>query len=319
MIDSTHTELSIRQQCQLLSVSRSTLYYKAKPACDDTNLANEIHALWLAMPFYGYRRLTAELRRQGVGINGKRVLRLMRDMKIEALYPKPRTTLKTRGHKIYPYLLKELEINRPNQVWATDITYLKMPLGFAYLVALIDVHSRYIVAWRLSNTLDTSFCLEMLEDGLKSGCPEILNTDQGCQFTSEAWVNRVQEAGIEVSMDGKGRWVDNVIMERFWRTLKHEHFSVHCFEDLAEARHSIGDFINIYNNRRLHQSLGYRTPSEAHGLTLSPGRFPATPQNSKFCGLVDNSIEFPTGSTTSTTTLFTNTFLKETEGKIHLN
>jgi putative transposase len=316
MIDQTYTNLSVRQQCQLLSVNRSTLYYKTKPVFDDADLANEIHTLWLEMPFYGYRRLTAELKRQGADVNGKRVLRLMRDMKIEALYPKPRTSLKAPGHKIYPYLLKELEINRPNQVWATDITYLKMPEGFAYLVALIDVHSRYIVGWRLSNTLDTSFCLEMLEDSLMNGAlPEILNTDQGCQFTSEAWVNRVKEAGIQVSMDGKGRWVDNVIMERFWRTLKHEHFLLHSFEDLREARASIGEFINLYNDRRLHQSLGYRTPAEAHGLVKA---LPAKPQFSKFCGFVDNSDELPTGST-KTTTIFINNFLKETEGKIHLN
>lgn len=240
MVERPHEHLSIRQQCLLLGVNRSTLYYQAVDFVEETALANEIHDLWQEMPFYGYRRVTAELRRRGYIINAKRVIRLMREMNLQALYPRPRTTLRTAKDPIYPYLLKGLEINRPNEVWATDITYLKMPVGFAYLVALIDVYSRYILTWRLSNTMDTLFCLEMLEEALRKACPEILNTDQGSQFTSCAWIHRVEEAGIRVSMDGKGRWVDNVIIERFWRTLKHEHVFLQGLEDLRQARRSIG-------------------------------------------------------------------------------
>jgi len=266
MIEMNHESLSIRRQCSLLEVNRSTLYYEAVEAAEDTRVANEIHELWLEVPFYGYRRITAELRRRGSSINPKRVLRLMREMNLQALYPRPKTTIRSSKDQIYPYLLRGLEINRPNQVWATDITYIKMPVGFAYLVALIDVHSRYVVSWRLSNTMDTHFCLEMLEEALLYAYPEILNTDQGSQFTSCDWIGRVKGAGILVSMDGKGRWVDNVIIERFWRTLKHEHVLLHSFENLRQARQSIGSFIELYNNRRLHQSLGYRTPAEIYGL-----------------------------------------------------
>ena len=233
----------------------------------DVQLANEIHEIWLEMPFYGYRRITAELRRRGYVINEKRVIRLMKEMNIQALYPRPRTTIKAAKDPIYPYLLKDLEITRPNQVWATDLTYIKMPVGFAYLVALIDVQSRYVLSWRLSNTMDTLFCLEMLEDALiRYPHPDILNTDQGSQFTSHEWTRRVKEADIQISMDGKGRWVDNVIIERFWRTIKHEHILLHSFEDLREARWSIERFINLYNQKRLHQSLGYKTPAEVYGI-----------------------------------------------------
>lgn len=265
MIDHHHASLSVRQQCSLLCLNRSTLYYEPVPLAEDSAMANEIHAIWQEMPFYGYRRITAELKRRSYDVNGKRVSRLMREMKISALYPRPRTSIRAPGHKIYPYLLNDLVIERPNQVWATDITYLKMSSGFAYLVALIDIYSRFIVAWRLSNTMDTHFCLEMLEEALVVGCPEILNTDQGSQFTSESWIKRVESAGIHVSMDGKGRWVDNITIERFWRTLKHEHFLLHSFENLIQARESIAGFIKLYNFRRLHQSLGYQTPAEVYG------------------------------------------------------
>jgi putative transposase len=289
MINMNHESLSVRQQSTLLQVNRSTLYYHANPALEDTQLANEIHELWFEMPFYGYRRVTAELKRRGYKINQKRVLRLMREMNLQALYPRPRTTIRAAKDKVYPYLLKELVINRPNQVWATDMTYIKMPVGFAYLVALIDVHSRYVVAWRLSNTMDIHFCLEMLGEALSYTSPEILNTDQGSQFTSHDWISRVQGSGILVSMDGKGRWVDNIIIERFWRTLKHEHVLLHSFEDLRQARRSIGDFINLYNHRRLHQSLGYQTPAEVYGLAvLEKHQKLSKPQFSRPDGYVDN-------------------------------
>ncbi|MBT5389595.1 MAG: IS3 family transposase [Alphaproteobacteria bacterium] len=290
MVDFNSVRLSVRQQCQILSVNRSTLYYKPQNVSDakDTSLSNDIHQLWLEMPFYGYRRITHELRRQDHDINEKKVLRLMREMNIQALYPKPRTTIRDTGHKLYPYLLKGLEVTAPNQVWATDITYLKLSSGFGYLVALIDVYSRYIIAWRVSNTMDTFFCLEMLEEALAYGSPEILNTDQGSQFTSKDWITRVEEAGVKVSMDGKGRWVDNVIIERFWRSLKHEHFLLHSFDNLAKVRQSLKEYIALYNHRRLHQSLGYKTPADVHGISLVGGRHPEKPHFSKPAGYVDN-------------------------------
>jgi putative transposase len=285
MIETNHKNLSIRRQSALLQINRSTLYYEPIEAVDDTHLANEIHEIWLGMPFYGYRRVTAELRRRSYRINEKRVLRLMREMNMQALYPGPKTTVRFSKDVAYPYLLNGLEVVRPNQVWATDITYIKMPVGFAYLVALIDVHSRYVIAWRLSNTMDTHFCLEMLDTALSYARPEILNTDQGSQFTSRDWIERVEGFGILVSMDGKGRWVDNIIIERFWRTLKYEHVLLHSFEDLRQARRSIGEFINLYNFKRLHQSLGYRPPAEVYGYgqeSLSK------PQFSRPDGYVDN-------------------------------
>jgi len=289
MIEITQRDLSIRQQCTLLKVNRSTLYYRGADQGIDGQLANEIHEIWLEMPFYGYRRITAELRRRGYVINQKRVIRLMKEMNIQALYPRPRTTVRAAKDPIYPYLLKDLEINRPNQVWATDLTYIKMPVGFAYLVALIDVCSRYVVSWRLSNTMDTHFCLEMLEEALRYACPEIINSDQGSQFTSYEWTKRVKEVGVKISMDGKGRWVDNIIIERFWRTVKHEHVLLHSFEDLREARRSIGNFINLYNHKRLHQSLGYKTPAEVYGIEVAEEqKNVAKPQFSRPDGYVDN-------------------------------
>lgn len=265
MIVSFHEKLSVRQQCDLLSVNRTHFYYHPKEVQSDTDLANEIHEIWMEMPFYGYRRITAELQRREVQVNHKRILRIMQEMNIKALYPGPKTSKRNPEHKIYPYLLKNLVITEPDQVWATDITYIKMPLGFVYLVALIDVYSRYIVGWRLCNTLDVGFCLEMLEESLKNGgVPDILNTDQGSQFTSGPWITRVQGAGIKVSMDGKGAWVDNVFIERFWRTIKYEHILLYSFETIRELRRSIGSFIEMYNRRRLHQSLGYKTPAEVY-------------------------------------------------------
>lgn len=264
MIDSSIKNLSIREQCALLSVNRSTFYYTG---CStslklDTEIANDIHAIWMEKPFYGYRKITAELRRKGHFANGKKVLRLMNEMNIEAIYPRPRTSIRALEHKIYPYLLKGLTINRPNQVWSTDITYLKMSGGFVYLVALIDVFSRYIISWKLSNTLDVSFCLDMLVDAFNGYQPEILNTDQGCQFTSEAWVTAVQNAGVKVSMDGKGRWADNIFIERFWRTLKYEFVFLENISAVVDLRQGLSRYIPFYNNYRLHQSLGYKTPAE---------------------------------------------------------
>lgn len=264
MIDIHHEHISIRQQCAVLGVNRSSFYYAPTLVAEDTDLANEIHEVWLGIPSYGYRKITEELRRRGYLINSKKVLRLMRDMKIQAIYPKPKTSLRSPGNPIFPYLLRGVDICRPNQVWATDITYIKMPVGFAYLVAIIDVYSRYVLSWRLSNAMDTHFCLEMLEEALQKAIPDIINTDQGSQFTSYEWIAKVQASGAKVSMDGKGRWADNIYIERFWRSLKHEHVLLHSYEDLRQARSSIGGYMKVYNHRRLHQGLGYKTPAEVY-------------------------------------------------------
>lgn len=265
MIDLKHETLSIRRQCDLLSIARSNLYYRHTLTVDESLLANEIHELWMDMPYYGYRRITAELHRRGYLINHKKVLGMMRDMRIQALYPKHRTTFNNPDHKKYPYLLHNVKIERPNQVWATDITYIKMPNGFMYLIGIIDVYSRFLVAWSFSNTMETQFCLEALDSALATGQkPDILNTDQGCQFTSQAWIAQVEKNGIKVSMDGKGRWADNIVIERFWRTLKYEHVLLYGFNSIKVARKSIGSFIETYNYRRLHQSLNYQTPAEVY-------------------------------------------------------
>lgn len=267
MIDVENNNLSIRRQCEVLGIWRSNLYYQPVCAQDESILANEIHELWLDMPYYGYRKITAELQRRGYEVNHKRILRIMQDMCIQAIYPKPKTSICRAEHKIYPYLLRDLKIDRPNHVWETDITYIKMREGFMYLVAVIDVFSRFLIEWSFSNTMDTHFCTEMLKQALQKGkTPIILNTDQGSQFTSEDWINQVEQNGIQISMDGKGRWADNIFIERFWRTLKYEHVLLHGFETVNKARSSIKQFIDTYNYTRLHQSLGYKTPAEVYLL-----------------------------------------------------
>lgn len=260
MIELSNKKLSVRQQCRLLEVNRSVVYYKGKRAVDESEIMNRIHEIWLKFPVYGYRRITKALQDEEYDINRKRVCRLMKLMNLEALYAKPKLSDPQPGHKIYPYLLKGLIIDRPNQVWCTDITYVKMPQGFVYLVAIIDVYSRYIVSWRLSTSLDTAFCLDMLRSAFCMGIPEILNTDQGCQFTSIDWINMVEGVGVKVSMDGKGRWVDNIPIERFWRTLKQENIFLKAYETVAEVRQGIKEFIELYNEERLHSSIGYASP-----------------------------------------------------------
>src|SRR5215472_14615537 len=225
LVDRNHSGLSVRRQCQLLGVARSGIYRPPPAANDDDEpaLMRRIDELFTTWPFLGSRRMTAMLRAEGSAVNRKRVQRLMRKMGIAALGPKPRTTTPAPGHKIYPYLLRDLEIGRPNQVWAADITYIPVGRGFLYLVAVIDWASRAVLAWRLSNTMDTSFCVSALEEALaRFGKPEIFNTDQGSQFTSAAFTGTLMAAGIKISMDGRGRWMDNVFIERLWRSLKYE-------------------------------------------------------------------------------------------------
>jgi putative transposase len=258
-------ELSVRCQCELLGVNRSRLYYQALEArLDDVMLLNEIRDIWMRRPFYGYRRITKELQAMGHAVNRKRVQRLMQLGGIEALYAKPKTSLKNKAHAVHPYLLKGLQIERPNQAWQVDITYLRMQNGFMYLTAIIDVYSRYVVGWSLSNTLDTQSCLDALTMSLTHVKPDIVNSDQGCQFTSEGWVNALKEAAIKISMTGKGRCLDNIYIERFWRSFKQEEFYLHDYETVSQLKRAIKAYIEFYNHERWHQSLNYKRPVDLY-------------------------------------------------------
>jgi putative transposase len=254
--------LSVRRQCELLGLSRSSLYYEpAGETPENLRMMRMIDEQYTARPFYGSRRMTRWLIEHGEEVNRKRVQRLMRTMGLEAIYPRPRTSTAGTGHKVYPYLLRGVAIERADQVWSTDITYVPMASGFMYLAAVIDWYSRYVISWRLSNTLDGSFCLEMLEEALRSGTPEVFNTDQGVQFTAAAWTGRLEGAGVAVSMDGRGRALDNVFVERLWRSVKYEDIYIRGYDSVPELHAGLGRYFGFYNDERLHQSLGYRTPA----------------------------------------------------------
>ena len=263
MIDPEQPELSVRRQCELLRVSRSGLYYEPEPTSpDELALMRRIDELHLKYPFYGSRKLSDVLRKEGREANRKRIQRLMRLMGLEAMVPKPNTSEPHPDHVKYPYLLRGLAISRVNQVWATDITYIPMKAGFVYLVAIMDWYSRRVLSWRLSNTLDTSFCVDALEEAFERfGQPEIFNTDQGSQFTSDDFTTPLRDRGIAISMDGKGRCLDNVFVERLWRSVKYEEVYLHAYADVAEARAGIGRYLAFYNDERAHQALGYQTPA----------------------------------------------------------
>jgi putative transposase len=257
--------LSITRQCRLLGISRSSLYYQPKGTSDeDLKVMKLIDRQYLATPFYGSRKISAWLGSQGHHVNRKRVRRLMRLMGIRAIYRRPRTSKPAPGNKIYPYLLRDVKITRPDQVWASDITYIPMAKGFMYLMAVIDVYSRYVLSWKLSNTMDVQFCTEVLEEALSRGKPEIFNTDQGSQFTSAAFTGLLAQNGIKISMDGKGSYNDNLFIERLWRTVKYEEVYLKAYNNGKEARISLGKFFNFYNNERLHQALDYQTPAEMY-------------------------------------------------------
>jgi putative transposase len=262
MLDRDHPTLSIRGQCRLLGIARSGVYRPASAGDgEDLALMRRIDALFTAWPFLGSRRMAAMLRAEGQRVSRKRVRRLMRLMGIAALGPKPKTTKPAPEHKIFPYLLRDLVIDRPNQVWAADITYIPIGRGFLYLVAIIDWASRAVLAWRLSNTVDVAFCIDALDEALaRFGRPEIFNTDQGSQFTSAAFTGRLADADILISMDGRGRWLDNVFIERLWRSLKYEDVYLKGYADGREARAGIAGWIGFYNGRRPHQALAGRTP-----------------------------------------------------------
>jgi putative transposase len=255
-----HPKLSVRRQCELLGLNRSTLYYPLGSESDE-NLAlmRQLDEQYLKTPCYGSRKMAKLL-----GVNRKRAQRLMRKMGLEAVYPKPKTSRAAPGHKIFPYLLRGLKIQRPNQVWSADVTYLPLRQGFMYLVAVLDWYSRYVVAWRLSNTLETHFCVAALEEALRVGTPEIFNTDQGAQFTAAAFVKRVQASGAKVSMDGRGRALDNVFVERLWRTVKYEDVYLRDYETAKSLQAGLLRYFTFYNDERLHQSLDYQVPSAVH-------------------------------------------------------
>jgi putative transposase len=264
-IDPEHPELSIRRQCELLELNRASWYYEPVPESAE-NLAwmRRIDEQYLATPFFGSRQMTVWFQRQGYVINRKRVQRLMRLLSLEAIYPKPRTTRRGAGQPIYPYLLRDLTITRPDQVWGADITYVPLRHGFLYLVAILDWYSRYVVAWRLSNTLEGSSCQECLDEALARGQPEIFNTDQGVQFTSEAFTSRLQAHGIAISMDGRGRALDNVFVERLWRTVKYEEVYLKDYATVWQAEEGLAAYFRFYDEERPHSRLGNRTPAEVY-------------------------------------------------------
>jgi putative transposase len=266
MIESRHSELSINEQCELLGLPRSTYYYEPQTENEENlklmRLLDELH---LNRPFYGSRQLTRSLRRSGYEVNRKRVRRLMQVMGIEAIYPKPRTTCPGDNHVVYPYLLDGLPITRPNQVWCSDITYIPMELGFLYLVAIMDWFSRYVITWEVSNSLDAEFCVVALEHALSTfGPPEIFNTDQGSQFTSQDFTGVLLGKKIRISMDGRGRAFDNIFIERLWRTVKYEEVYLRSYNDGFEARRGLAQYFPFYNTERPHSSLGGCTPKEVY-------------------------------------------------------
>jgi len=272
LVDHDDQVLPVVAQCRLLRVARSSLYYRPAPvSADDLAVMRRMDELHLAWPFYGSRRMTAVLRREGWPVNRKRIKRLMRIMALEAIYQKPNTSRKHPDHKVYPYLLRGLVIDRPNQVWCADITYIPMAKGFVYLVAVMDWFSRRVLAWRVSITLETDFCVEALRDAMdRHGQPEIFNTDQGVQFTSAAFLGELETMDVRISMDGKGRFLDNIFIERLWRSLKYEEVFIKAYGSVPEARIGIGEWLRFYNDERPHQALDYRTPTAVfHGAAYN--------------------------------------------------
>ena len=285
MIERFHQGISIRRQCELLGLNRSSYYYQ--PHCAEsiadivsvhipdpaTDTAENlrymvlIDQLYMKRPFYGSRRMATALKQMGCCVNRKRIQRLMRQMGIQAIYPKPRLSLNEKEHKIYPYLLRDICVDRVDQVWCADITYIALRQGFMYLVAILDWYSRYVLSWQLSNTLDTAFCLEALDEALRIGVPEIFNTDQGSQFTSVAFTGRLKEADVKISMDGRGRVFDNIFIERLWRSLKYEDIYIRDYQTVLELSAGLDRYFRFYNHQRPHQALEDKTPAMVyHGF-----------------------------------------------------
>lgn len=268
------SNLSIKRQCELLKMNRSSYYYQAVPVSEaDLELMKLIDELHLERPTLGSRTMVDRLEDKGHKVCRERVQRLRRLMGIEAIYPKPKTSLGNKQHKVYPYLLKTVKVERANQVWVTDITYIPMQRGYCYLVAIMDLYSRKILSWRLSNTMDTRFCIAALKEALsKYPKPDIFNSDQGAQFTSNDFTKVLKEHAIQISMDGKGRWIDNVFIERFWRSLKYEQVYLHAYENLKQAKQLIGNYITDYNQCRRHSSLNRQTPQKVYTHSMNKQR-----------------------------------------------
>ena len=275
LIEPHHPQISIARQCELLGLPRSTYYYHSQEESpQNLHLMRLLDEKYTDTPYYGIRRMTAWLRNEGYNVNHKRVARLLRKMGLEAIYPKPRTTVPHPEHRIYPYLLRGVEVNRTNQVWSTDITYIRLHSGFIYLVVVMDWYSRYVLSWSLSITMDVSFCLEALNDALSRAQPEIFNSDQGAQFTSTDFTGRFESAGIRISMDGRGRALDNVFIERLWRTVKYEEVYLKDYRTPREAAQQLETFFIRYNEHRQHSSLGYQTPATVYA-GKARGTFPS--------------------------------------------
>lgn len=272
-IDFAHPTLSVRRQCELLGISRSQLYYEPVPeTAENLHLMRLIDEQYLKTPFWGSRNMTAYLRRQGQVVNRKRIQRLLRKMGLEGISPGPSTSRPAPGHAVYPYLLKDVLIERPNQVWSSDITYVPLGRGYLYLVAVMDWYSRLVMSWRLSNSLDVEFCLEALDEALQQGRPAIFNTDQGAQFTSREFTARLESASIEISMDGRGRALDNVFIERLWRSVKYEDIYLKEYATGADCQTGLRSYFQFYCHERPHQGLDFHTPWEVHHSLPSPSR-----------------------------------------------
>jgi putative transposase len=269
-IDGNNNQLSISRQCELIGLSRSSRYYKAVAVDKETlALMNAIDRKYTELPFYGILKMTVAMNEQGFNVNHKKIARLMRLMGIHAIYAEPKLSISDHNHHIYPYLLTDVSIISANHVWSTDITYVPMHKGFMYCVAVIDWYSRYVIAWNISNTQDANFCLSVLNEALRFETPKIFNTDQGSQFTSTLFTQRLQDAKIGISMDGRGRALDNVFIERLWRSLKYEDLYLHNYSDTTALRDGMTKYFEFYNHRRYHQALNYKTPAEVyfHGLS----------------------------------------------------
>jgi len=266
LVEKDHQELSVRRQCEILAFNRSSLYYKPTGLSEeDRNILEEMDRIYLDFPYYGSRRMSRALKRRGYDVGRHKTRHLMRILGVEAIYPRKRLSIPDQEHQIYPYLLRDVTIDRPNIAWAADITYIRLKHGFVYLVAVMDLYSRYIVSWEISTSLEPAFCGAALKAALGKGRPEYFNTDQGSQFTSKEFTSILKEEKIRISMDGKGCVIDNIFIERFWRTLKYEEVYAKCYESVADCKRSLGEYIERYNRERLHQSLKeYDTPFEAY-------------------------------------------------------
>lgn len=265
MIEAQHPQISVSRQCAVLGLARSSFYYRKRPESElNRTLMNLIDEQYTKTPFYGVPRMTAWLNRRGYAVNHKRVARLMKTMGLEAVHPKRKTSMPNKEHKVYPYLLRGFDIDRPDHVWCTDLTYIRMLHGFVYLVAIMDWYSRYVLSWELSITMDKQFCLDALDTALAGSNPLIFNSDQGSQFTSSEFTGRLESRGVAVSMDGRGRVFDNIFIERLWRTVKYEEVYLHSYETVAEARSNLARYFAFYNMERIHSSLGNLTPYEVY-------------------------------------------------------